>query len=70
MQRGDAHLHLLADVDRGDSGTGRIRRSWLFSERRTSGSACVDEAVPACSMVPVSANRLVMTPANGAVTRV
>ena len=41
--------------DTTDSGTGRIKRSRLFSERRTTGIACVWDAVPAWIMDPVLA---------------
>ena len=49
VERRHPDLHLLADTHVGtaDSGTGRISRSRLFCESRTSGIACVCEAVPA-----------------------
>src|ERR1022692_3015717 len=60
----------ICTVGTADSGTGRISRSRLFSEIRTTGMACVCEAVPAWIIEPLSAYRLVITPVNGAVTRV
>ncbi len=48
-----------------DSGTGKVRRSFLSSASSTIG--CVVEEVPAWMSAPRSARRRVMTPANGAV---
>ena len=60
----------MCTVGTADSGTGRISRSRLFSERRATGMAWVCDAVPAWIIDPLSAYRFVITPSNGAVTRV
>ncbi len=60
----------MCTVGTADSGTGKIKRNRLFSDNLTSGIACVLDEIPAWIMAPVSAYRLVITPANGAVTRV
>ena len=57
-------------VGTADSGTGKINRSIVFWESFTTGMACVLDEIPAWIIAPVSAKRLVTTPANGAVTRV
>ena len=69
---GTATSDRLADVNGGNGGFGhrQDQAQKLFSEMRTTGIACVWDAVPAWIMDPVSANRLVITPAKGAITRV
>ena len=72
FKRRHPNLHLLADVH---GGHGRFRNRQDQAQQAvlresTTGMACVCDAVPAWIIDPVSAYRLVTTPANGAVTRV